>query len=382
MSLTPLPPLSLYIHIPWCQRKCPYCDFNSHASADPIDEMAYVDALLDDLQQDLPLTLGRPLVSIFIGGGTPSLFSGRAITRLLQGVREQIEWVANCEITMEANPGTVEVDNFAAYRKAGVNRLSIGVQSFSDEQLQALERIHSAEEAVTAVAIARKAGFNNINLDLMFGLPGQTLLAAKDDLQQAMALQPEHISYYQLTIEPNTRFYLQPPVTPDDELLWSMQQQGQQQLAEMGYQQYEVSAYARAGGRCQHNLNYWLFGDYLGIGAGAHAKTSALLESFQVTRRSKYASPQCYLERSNYCLNHTPLRHEDLTLEFMMFALRLVEGFPTAFFSARTGVNFKSIERELIALKNRDLIEFDQQVIRPTALGRQFLNELIEQFMA
>ncbi len=381
MSLISLPPLSLYIHIPWCQRKCPYCDFNSHTSVAPIDERAYVDALLDDLQQDLPLALGRPLASIFIGGGTPSLFSGRAIARLLHGIREQIALVADCEITMEANPGTVEADNFAAYRKAGVNRLSIGVQSFSDEQLQALGRIHSAEEAVAAATIARKAGFDNINLDLMFGLPGQTLARAKDDLQQAIALQPEHISYYQLTIEPNTRFYLQPPVTPDDELLWSMQQQGQQQLAEAGYQQYEVSAYAHAGQRCQHNLNYWLFGDYLGIGAGAHAKTTAL-EALQVTRRSKHASPQRYMERSSYCLNRSLLGNEDLILEFMMFALRLVEGFPAALFSARTGVNLKSIENDLIALKDRGLIEFDQQVIKPTALGRQFLNELIEQFMA
>jgi putative oxygen-independent coproporphyrinogen III oxidase len=382
MSLTPLPPLSLYIHIPWCQRKCPYCDFNSHASADPIDEMAYVNALLDDLQQDLPLALGRPLESIFIGGGTPSLFSGDAIARLLQGVREQIELVADCEITMEANPGTVEADHFAAYRKAGVNRLSIGVQSFSDEQLQVLERIHSAEEAITAVSIARKAGFDNINLDLMFGLPGQSLEQARDDLQQAIALKPEHISYYQLTIEPNTRFYLQPPVTPDDDLLWSIQQQGQQQLADAGYQQYEVSAYAREGRRCQHNLNYWLFGDYLGIGAGAHAKTTAFTESLRVTRRSKHTSPQRYLQASDYCLNQTLLGNEDLTLEFMMFALRLVDGFPTALFSARTGVNLKSIESKLMALKDRDLIEFDQQLIRPTVLGRQFLNELIEQFMA
>jgi len=344
--------------------------------------MAYVDAMLDDLQQDLPLAQGRPLESIFIGGGTPSLFSGEAISRLLQGVNDQIALVADCEVTMEANPGTVEADHFVAYREAGVNRLSIGVQSFNDSQLQILERIHSADEAIAAVSTARKAGFDNINLDLMFGLPEQTLEQAKIDLLQAIKLQPEHISYYQLTIEPNTRFYLQPPVQPDDELLWSMQEQGQQLLAAAGYQQYEVSAYARKEKRCQHNLNYWLFGDYLGIGAGAHGKTTRLGEPLQVTRRSKHSAPSRYLEATNYCLNRTLLGKEDLTLEFMMFTLRLVDGFPERLFSARTGVNLKSIERELITLKDRGLIEYKSALIRPTALGRQFLNGLIEAFVS
>ncbi len=377
-----LPPLSLYIHIPWCERKCPYCDFNSHASKQPIDEIAYVDTLLDDLQQDLPLAQGRPLESIFIGGGTPSLFSGEAISQLLQGISGRISLVEGCEITMEANPGSVEAAHFAAYHQAGVNRLSIGVQSFSDNQLQILERIHSADEATTALSTARTAGFDNINLDLMFGLPKQTLEQAKMDLLQAIELQPEHISYYQLTIEPNTRFYLQPPVQPDDELLWSMQEQGQQLLTAAGYQQYEVSAYARKGERCQHNLNYWLFGDYLGIGAGAHAKTTQLGDPLQVTRQSKYSAPSRYLEAADYCLNRTLLGNEDLILEFMMFTLRLVDGFPERLFTARTGVNLKSIERELMALKDRGLIECKPPLIRPTALGRQFLNELIEQFVS
>ena len=377
-----LPPLSLYIHIPWCQRKCPYCDFNSHESLQPIDEVAYVDHLLADLQQDLPLVQGRPLQSIFIGGGTPSLFSGKAISRLLQGISERLKWVDDCEITMEANPGTVEADHFAAYREAGVNRLSIGVQSFSADQLQALERIHTSQEAIDALSVARRAGFENINLDLMFGLPGQTLPLAERDLQQAIELQPEHISYYQLTIEANTRFYLQPPPQPDDELLWSMQQQGVQLLSAAGYQQYEVSAYARAGKRCQHNLNYWLFGDYLGIGAGAHAKMTQVGPPFQVSRRSRYSSPIRYLEERACDAKESIIRNEDLNLEFMMFALRLVDGFPETLFLSRTGVDPKSIKDELITLKERGLIEQKDAFIQPTPLGQRFLNELIGAFIA
>lgn len=380
--MSSLPPLSLYIHIPWCQRKCPYCDFNSHTAEGEIDETAYVDALLADLQQDAPLAQGRPLQSIFIGGGTPSLFSGEAIEQLLQGIANQLELVADGEITMEANPGAVEAEHFAAYRKAGVNRLSIGVQSFSADQLQTLERIHRPQEAIDAVSIARQAGFENINLDLMFGLPGQSLLSAAADLHQAIALQPEHISYYQLTIEANTQFYLQPPQLPDDDRLWAIQQQGQQLLDAAGYRQYEVSAYAKAGKRCRHNLNYWHFGDYLGIGAGAHGKTTALGGPFQVSRRTKYASPTRYLEVSDRCANQHILRHEDLILEFMMYALRLINGFSADLFTTRTGVDLESIKERLTALKEKGLIEQNQTSIWPTPLGQRFLNELMEAFVA
>ena len=377
-----LPPLSLYIHIPWCQRKCPYCDFNSHAAQQEVDESAYVDAMLADLQLDLPLAQDRPLQSIFIGGGTPSLFSGEAINQLLRGVSDRLQLVDDCEITMEANPGTVEAEHFAAYRKAGVNRLSIGVQSFSVNQLQALERTHTAQEAIDAVSIARKAGFENINLDLMFGLPGQTLPSAEKDLCQAIELQPEHISYYQLTIEPNTRFYLQPPPQPDDELLWSIQQQGVQLLAAAGYQQYEISAYARVGKRCRHNLNYWSFGDYLGIGAGAHAKITHMGNPFQVSRRSKYSSPTHYSGAEGYCANQTLIRNEDLIPEFMMFTLRLLDGFSEDLFTARTGVDPEFIKGALTISKDKGLIEYSQAFIRPTPLGQRFLNDLIEQFMS
>lgn len=299
-QLTTLPPLSVYVHIPWCVRKCPYCDFNSHEMKgrepkDALPEGAYVDALLRDLEQDLPRVWGRRVVSVFIGGGTPSLFSAEAIDSLLSGLRARLAINANAEITLEANPGTAEQARFSEYRAAGVNRLSIGVQSFDDDLLQGLGRIHGRREAIAAAEMAHAAGFDNFNLDLMFALPQQTPAQASEDVATAISLEPTHISYYQLTLEPNTLFHVQPPVLPDEELAWQIQQAGQYQLAQAAYGQYEVSAYAKPERQCSHNLNYWQFGDYLGLGAGAHSKISDAAQQ-SITRLAKQRHPQAYLE--------------------------------------------------------------------------------------
>jgi len=292
-QFTALPPLSLYIHFPWCVRKCPYCDFNSHAVRGDLPEDQYIDALLADLESDLPRVWGRPVRSVFLGGGTPSLFSPEAIERLLAGVRARVTLVPEAEVTLEANPGTVETERFRGYRAAGVNRLSIGIQSFQPEQLQKLGRIHGRDEALAAAQAARAAGFDNFNLDLMFGLPQQTLDEALADLRTALALNPTHLSLYQLTLEPNTLFHAQPPELPDEDVLAAMQEALQAELADAGFTQYEVSAYARAGRRCRHNLNYWQFGDYLGIGAGAHAK---ITDADGITRLWKVKQPRNFLE--------------------------------------------------------------------------------------
>ncbi|MCG7947587.1 MAG: radical SAM family heme chaperone HemW, partial [Candidatus Thiodiazotropha taylori] len=315
------PPLSLYIHIPWCVRKCPYCDFNSHAVKQGLPEQAYVDALLNDLSLDSKLIDGRQLSSIFIGGGTPSLFSSTAVARLLEGIERRFAFAESMEITLEANPGAVEAGSFAGYRQAGVNRLSLGFQSLQTSMLQALGRIHSPQEARDAFAQARKAGFDNINIDLMFGLPEQTLAMAEVDLAAAIELDSEHLSYYQLTLEPNTPFHHAPPAVPDDEQLWLMQQQGMELLANAGYNHYEVSAYARQGRECRHNMNYWRFGDYLGIGAGAHAKLS--LADGGVKRFWKQRHPDAYLaadKTSDFIQGERLLAEEDLVVEFMMNA--------------------------------------------------------------
>ncbi|MEW8406044.1 MAG: radical SAM family heme chaperone HemW [Candidatus Thiodiazotropha taylori] len=375
------PPLSLYIHIPWCVRKCPYCDFNSHAVKQGLPEQAYVDALLNDLSLDSKLIDGRQLSSIFIGGGTPSLFSSTAVARLLEGIERRFAFAESMEITLEANPGAVEAGSFAGYRQAGVNRLSLGFQSLQSSMLQALGRIHSPQEARDAFAQARKAGFDNINIDLMFGLPEQTLAMAEEDLAAAIELDSEHLSYYQLTLEPNTPFHHAPPAVPDDEQLWLMQQQGMDLLANAGYSHYEVSAYARQGRECRHNMNYWRFGDYLGIGAGAHAKLS--LADGRVKRFWKQRHPDAYLaadKTSDFIQGERLLAEEDLVVEFMMNALRLLEGVELNLFESHTGVAPEKIETGLQQAVARELLQPVEQRLCPSSLGQRFLNDLISLF--
>jgi oxygen-independent coproporphyrinogen-3 oxidase len=388
-QFTALPPLSLYIHFPWCVRKCPYCDFNSHALRPgsgqavrgEIPEARYVDALLADLEQDLPRVWGRPVRSIFLGGGTPSLFSPEAIEQLLAGIRARVALASEAEITLEANPGTVEAERFRGYRAAGVNRLSIGIQSFQPERLKKLGRIHGRDEALAAAQAARAAGFDNFNLDLMFGLPQQTLDEALADLRTALALQPAHLSLYQLTLEPNTLFHARPPELPDDDVLAAMQEALQTELAAAGLAQYEVSAYARAGRRCRHNLNYWQFGDYLGIGAGAHAKITA---ADNITRLWKVKQPRNYLATAgtpSVVGGEQRLAKDDVAFEFMLNALRLTEGVPTMLFSERTGLDPSCMQKPLTHAITRGLLEPGHEHIRPTPLGRRFLNELVALFL-
>jgi putative oxygen-independent coproporphyrinogen III oxidase len=380
-EFTVLPPLSLYVHFPWCVRKCPYCDFNSHALRGVIPEEQYIDALLADLESDLPRVWGRPVRSIFLGGGTPSLFSPEAIEHLLASVRARVVLAPDAEITLEANPGTVETERFRSYRAAGVNRLSIGIQSFQPEQLKKLGRIHGRDEALAAAQAARAAGFDNFNLDLMFGLPQQALDEALTDLRTALALQPTHLSVYQLTLEPNTLFHAQPPALPDEDVLAAMQEALQVELENAGFAQYEVSAYARAGRRCRHNLNYWQFGDYLGIGAGAHAK---ITDAGGVTRLWKVKQPRDYLETAGTPAGlggEQQLGKDDVVFEFMLNALRLTEGVPATLFSERTGLDPFYMQKPLNQAMARGLLETGQEHIRPTPLGRRFLNELVALFL-
>lgn len=376
-------PLSLYVHFPWCIQKCPYCDFNSHSVKGSIPEQAYLDTLLADLDRDLPLISDRTISSIFFGGGTSSLISGPGMEYFLKQLNQKISLSADAEITLEANPGTVDSDHFSQYRKAGINRLSIGVQSFRDQQLKELGRIHSANEAITAFRIARDSGFENINLDLMFGLPGDGAEGSLFDLKQAIKLKPEHISWYQLTMEPNTLFYQQRPVLPDDDLIWEFQDAGQSLLRESGYLQYEISAYAREGYQCRHNLNYWKFGDYLGIGAGAHSKISQKsnqIDLAEIERFSKPRHPKQYLTESDLYVDRRSLNKEDIILEFMMNALRLNNGFYVEDFELRTGLNISELNPTLsIALEKR-LIKQSENQIKPTKKGRLFLNNLLEIF--
>ncbi|MEE4376823.1 MAG: radical SAM family heme chaperone HemW [Candidatus Competibacteraceae bacterium] len=376
-------PLALYIHIPWCVRKCPYCDFNSHPLRDSLPERAYIDALLADLDHDLPGVQNRTIESIFIGGGTPSLFSAEAIGRLLTGLSARLTLAEDVEVTLEANPGTVEQDKFSEFRAAGINRLSIGVQSFHPEHLQLLGRIHSREEAWRAAETAHQAGFDNFNLDLMFGLPTQTPAQALADVITAIALEPTHISYYQLTLEPNTLFHKYPPTLPDDDRVWQIQEQGQAELAEQGYAQYEISAYARPGRRCRHNLNYWTFGDYLGIGAGAHGKLSDLTTG-AITRLAKTKHPATYLRHSEDSTAVTDIRflqQAELPLEFMLNAARLLDGVPARLFCERTGLPLQALEPQLTQARTRGLLEPGLERLQPTALGWRFLNELLESFV-
>lgn len=378
-----LPPLSLYIHLPWCVRKCPYCDFNSHALKDELPEAAYVEALLRDLEQDLPRIWGRRVVSVFIGGGTPSLFSPEAMDQLLSGLRARLTINADAEITLETNPGTAEQQKFREYRALGINRLSIGVQSFHDVALQGLGRIHGRSEAIRAAEMAHAAGFDNFNLDLMFALPNQTLKQAAEDVATAIDLEPTHISYYQLTLEPNTLFHAQPPVLPDNDLAWQIQQAGQQQLAKAGYAQYEVSAYAQPKRQCTHNLNYWQFGDYLGLGAGAHGKITDASQQ-NITRLAKVRHPQEFIEKAGTVKSiqsERILTRKDVGLEFMMNALRLNEGFETALFTANTGQQLVLIESALNKAEETGLIERNLKQIRPTEKGRQFLDDVLTLFV-
>ena len=376
-------PLTLYLHIPWCVRKCPYCDFNSHETRGPAPERAYVDALLVDLEQDLPRVWGRRIASVFIGGGTPSLFSAEALDRLLSGVRARLPLRPELEITLEANPGTVERGRFAEFRAIGINRLSIGVQSFNDDQLRRLGRIHDRRDAVAAAEAAHAAGLDNFNLDLMFGLPAQTVESALADIANAMALEPAHLSYYQLTIEPSTAFHHAPPPLPDDETSDAIQQRAQAELARYGYQRYEVSAYARAGRCCRHNLNYWEFGDYLGIGAGAHGKLSDPATG-QIRRLWKLKHPRAYLEQAGTAAaigGDELIRAVDLPVEFLMNALRLVEGVRAELFGERTGLSLNVLEPALSQARACGLLEAAAQRLQPTALGLRFLNEVLQRFM-
>lgn len=382
-NFSTLPPLSVYVHIPWCVRKCPYCDFNSHEQQESLPEKAYVDALLRDLEQDLPRVWGRRVVSVFIGGGTPSLFSAEAMDQLLSGLRARLALNANAEITLEANPGTAEQQRFSEYRAAGINRLSIGVQSFNDDRLQALGRIHGRREAIAAAEMAHAAGFDNFNLDLMFALPGQGLQQAQADVATAIDLEPTHISYYQLTLEPNTLFHAQPPVLPDEELAWRMQQTGQEQLAAAGFNQYEVSAYAREKRHCQHNLNYWQFGDYLGLGAGAHGKISDAAQQ-SITRLAKQRHPRQYLESAGSpqgIQGEQGISRAEVGLEFMLNALRLTDGFDPTLFSAHTGLPLQQVEAPLREAEEKGLLEWSLQHICPTDKGRHFLDDLVALFM-
>ncbi|GAB3748793.1 radical SAM family heme chaperone HemW [Lysobacter olei] len=383
MTLT-TPPLSLYVHVPWCVRKCPYCDFNSHERRGEPPFEAYVDALLADLDHDLALVWGRNVRTVFFGGGTPSLMPPQAIDRFLQGASARLRFAPGCEITLETNPGTAEHGRFEGYRAAGINRLSFGVQSFDDGCLQRLGRIHDSGEAEAAVKLAQDAGFDNINLDLMYALPGQTLAMAEHDLQRAFALQPTHVSHYQLTLEPNTVFAARPPVgIPDDDASWDMQEHCQALLADAGYAQYEVSAYARPGRQCDHNLNYWRYGDYLGIGAGAHGKLTLGSEQ-AILRRWKHKHPSTYLAHAGTAAaigGDERVALDKRPFEYMLNALRLVDGFRLSEFAARTGLEPWEIAPPLDEARQAGWLEQVGDTVRPTELGRRFTNDVVSLFL-
>jgi putative oxygen-independent coproporphyrinogen III oxidase len=375
-----LPPLSLYVHIPWCVRKCPYCDFNSHEIRAGVPEEDYVAALLADLDAALPLVWGRRIYTIFIGGGTPSVFSGRAIDTLLAGVRARLSLAGDAEVTLEANPGTVEAEKFRDFRAAGVNRLSLGIQSFNPRLLKAIGRIHDEREARRAIEIAQ-THFDSINLDVMYALPGETGAEAAADIETAIGCAPGHISAYHLTIEPNTYFHRYPPVVPDDDLSAGMQLDIEAVLAAAGYEHYETSAFARPGMRSRHNLNYWMFGDYLGIGAGAHSKISF---ADRIVRQARYRQPAQYMSaaaRGAAVLEEHELTAGDAAFEFMMNALRLNGGFAPALFTERTGLPLTLMLKPLAAAEDRGLIERGHARIAPTVRGQRFLNDLLQIFL-
>jgi putative oxygen-independent coproporphyrinogen III oxidase len=383
LSFDSLPPLSLYMHLPWCLRKCPYCDFNSHERRDAVPEAAYVDALLADVEHSLPLVWGRRVHTVFIGGGTPSLFSPDAIDRLLAGVRARLPLEPGCEITLEANPGTFERERFRAFRAAGVTRLSIGVQSFDDAKLQALGRVHDAAQARAAIEEAR-ACFGTWNLDLMYALPEQTLEQCLADVDEALALRPPHLSLYHLTLEPNTLFATRPPPLPDDDTAASMLDAIAARTQAAGYERYEVSAYAQPGHRCAHNLNYWRFGDYLGVGAGAHGKLTFAAPTPRVLRQVRWREPERYLREAlagNPVSNEHDVAHAELPFEFMLNALRLADGIELATFGERTGLPLATLARPLADAEARGLIERDAARVRPTARGFDFLSDLQALFL-
>ncbi|MCH8618772.1 radical SAM family heme chaperone HemW [Undibacterium sp. TS12] len=380
LNLTQLPPLSLYVHFPWCVRKCPYCDFNSHEVRGSFDETGYLNALRADLEAALPLIWGRKIYTIFIGGGTPSLMSAAGLDRLLSDVRTLLPLDGAAEITMEANPGTFEAEKFRSYRQSGINRLSVGIQSFNSRHLSALGRIHDGDEARRAVEIAQ-TNFDNFNLDLMFALPGQTLDEVRQDVETAIALAPPHLSLYHLTLEPNTYFAKYPPVIPDDDLSAEMQDLIHGKMAAAGYGNYEVSAYAQVKRESRHNLNYWNFGDYLGIGAGAHSKISF---PHRVIRQARYKQPQTYMEavaQGNAVQESYEIEAADMGFEFMLNSLRLQQGFKVALFQERTGLLLNTIEKELREAEQKGLLYRDHELITPTSLGKRFLNDLQQIFL-
>jgi len=408
LHATELPPLSLYIHVPWCVRKCPYCDFNSHNAPQALPQDEYVEALLRDLDQDLPLAQGRSLASIFFGGGTPSLFASERIARILDGVAARLQLADDVEVTLETNPGTVEHGPFADYRRAGINRISFGVQSFDDGALQRIGRIHDAAQAERAVKQAQDAGIGNLNLDLMYALPQQTLAGALVDVEKALLLQTPHLSHYQLTLEPNTAFAANPPPLPDDDLAWDMQEACQQRIAEGGLQQYEVSAYALPGRECVHNLNYWHFGDYLGIGAGAHGKASSATGgrtpgagemdppdsaaesglpnsgTLRIRRRWKVRTPRGYLEHAATARRiggDDAVAADQVPFEFMLNALRLNEGFALEEFASTTGLDEQALRPQLDEALRQGWLELTSGHVRTTPFGRRFLNDVIAAFL-
>jgi putative oxygen-independent coproporphyrinogen III oxidase len=381
LNLAALPPLSLYIHWPWCVRKCPYCDFNSHEAKGPVPEQEYLDALRLDLEQSLPLIWGRKIHTVFIGGGTPSLMAAASLDRLMSDLRTLLPLEIDAEVTMEANPGTFEAGKFRAFRDSGVNRLSIGIQSFNGAHLQALGRIHDEREALRAVEIAQET-FENFNLDLMYALPGQTLDQARRDLETALAFAPPHLSLYHLTMEPNTVFAKYPPQLPDDDTSADMQDMILQASAAAGFEHYEVSAFARPGHQARHNLNYWRFGDYLGIGAGAHSKISF---PHRVLRQARFKQPGSFMEaarRGNPVQEEHEIGRADMGFEFMLNTLRLTGGFAPNLFAERTGMSITAIEQALNQAEAKGLLYRDHALIRPTELGQRFLNDLQEMFLA
>ena len=382
-GLTSSPPLSLYIHIPWCVKKCPYCDFNSHESRNhngEIPEYAYVDALIADLELATPKVWGRKIKSVFFGGGTPSLFSAQSIDRILSHVRMLTPLEFDAEITLEANPGTIDTANFLGYKQAGVNRLSLGIQSFNNDYLKALGRIHDSEQAFQAITLALNT-FEQVNCDIMYGLPNQSLKDAVQDAKTAVQLNPAHLSFYHLTLEPNTPFYRTPPSLPDDDTSSDMQIEIEALLAHHGYEHYETSAFAKKGKQAKHNLNYWQFGDYLGIGAGAHSKLSY---HDKITREVRHKHPKAYMEKAlqgNAVEREWIIPKDELGFEFMMNALRLIEGVPIDLFQQRTGLNIHSLENALKKAQDKGLLVIKQGNMRPTLLGQRFLNELLELFL-
>lgn len=383
VSLLHNPPLSLYVHIPWCVRKCPYCDFNSHAAPENLPGEEYVRALVADLEQELPLVWGRPLQSIYFGGGTPSLFAAELIAQFLSAARARLGFRPDIEITLEANPGTIEHDSFSAYAQAGINRVSLGVQSFNDRLLQRIGRIHGSREIEQSLQSLKTAGISNFNIDLMYALPGQTPAQSKSDIELAVAARPAHISFYQLTIEPNTAFFAQPPGLPEDDEAWDMQSNGLALLDEAGYRQYEISACAQAGLQSRHNMNYWRYGDFLALGAGAHGKISAPADG-TVMRYAKHRHPKRYLqglEGGDWLAEKRILSKDELIFEFFLNQLRLKDGVHINDFSARTGLPWQVAESRVRIAVDRGLLESDGQRLRPTSLGWRFVNDTQQIFL-